>query len=141
MYEYSVIWIKEDIAKHYFHKSDILYRFIKAYQKNHDRTDLKKQYDYITNDFPETALISHMKKYLNNVSVQVEGPQIKLNKNLHLISLHISEKHLKFRCETLQDAEETLFPILRQFQSILFIIGNNIENYGWISPVPCISKY
>ncbi|WP_373896095.1 sporulation inhibitor of replication protein SirA [Virgibacillus natechei] len=143
MYEYSIFWIKESVAKHYFYKSGILYRFIKDYLNNQNREDLKLQYDYITNRFSENTLISHIKRSCrkNQIAIQAEGTQIQLHKNQHLISLHISEKHLKFRCETLEDAEEFLFPMLRQFQPILFITGNNIENYGWISPIPYSGHY
>ncbi|UJL48017.1 sporulation inhibitor of replication protein SirA [Virgibacillus sp. NKC19-16] len=143
MYEYSIFWIKEDVAKHYFYKSGILYRFMRDYQKNQNRADLKIQHDYIINRFPKNILISHIKRYCreNYIVFQLERSHIQLHKNKQLISLHISEKHLKFRCETLEDAEEFLFPMLRQFQPILFIIGNNIENYGWISPIPYSGNY
>lgn len=143
MYEYSIIWIKEAVAKHYFYKSGILYRFLKDYQKKQNRSDLKVQYDYITNCFPKNVLTSHIKRYCmeNQIAIRMEGSHIRLHKNKQLISLHISEKHLKFRCETLEDAEEFLFPMLRQFQPILFIIGNNIENFGWISPMPYSGNY
>lgn len=142
MYEYSIFWVVDEIANHYFHKSDFLYRFFREFQSNQERKDLKKQYDYITNDFTKDILISHMKNhYQKSPSLQIKGPQIEIYKNKQYIALHISEKHLRFRCETLQDAEELLFPVLRQFQLSLFIIGNNIQNYGWISPKINTSNY
>ncbi|MBY7143577.1 sporulation inhibitor of replication protein SirA [Virgibacillus sp. NKC19-3] len=143
MYEYSIFCIKESVAKNYFYKSGILYRFIKEYQNNQNRKDLKLQYDYVTNRFSKNALISHIDNSCrkHQISIQREKAHIQLYKNQKLISLHISEKHLKFRCESLEDAEEFLFPMLRQFQPILFIIGNNIENYGWMSRMPYSGNY
>lgn len=141
MKEYTIFWVIDEIADHYFHKSDFLYRFFKEFENNHDRNDLKIQYDYITNDFPEKTLISHMKNYYKKSPLlQIKGPQVEIYTNKQYIALHIDEKHLRFRCETLQDAEELLFPVLRQFQLSLFIIGNNIQNYGWISPMINTSK-
>lgn len=142
MNEYTIFWVIDEIADHYFHKSDYLYRFFKDFQNNKERNDLKIQYDYMTNNFPEETLISHMERYNENGSMlQIKGPQVEIYKKTQYIALHISKKHLKFCCETLQDAEELLFPVLRQFQLSLFIIGENTHNYGWISPILASSKY
>ena len=142
MQEYSIFWIIDEITNHYFHKRDILYLFLKDYQNNPEREDLKIQHDYITKEFPKDILMSHIKKYYQKrLYLQMKGAQIEIYKNKQYITLHISEKHLKFRCETLQDAEELLFPVLRQFQLSLFIIGENTSNYGWISPILATSKH
>ncbi|PAV29375.1 hypothetical protein CIL05_10925 [Virgibacillus profundi] len=143
MYTYSVYWINEEVAKHYFHKSDILYRFLRDYQNNPDRIDLITQFEYITNSFSEKKLVTHFKKQYREqkVLIKINSPRIEIYKDTTSISLHISEKQLEFRCKTLQDAEEILFPILRKFQPILFITGINIDNYGWISPVIISSNY
>ncbi|OZU90228.1 hypothetical protein CIL03_03535 [Virgibacillus indicus] len=142
MYEYSVYWIIEDVARHYFHKSDILYRFLKDYQDNRDRIDLAAQFAYITKNIPQKNLIPHMKQYYRDKGfIKINRSLIEIYKDGEYISLHMNEKHLKFRCKTLQVAEGILFPMLRQFQPILFITGNDIDKYGWISPVSKLSEY
>ncbi|SES77710.1 Protein of unknown function [Oceanobacillus limi] len=136
MKEYSIYWIKEEFASHYFYKSDILYRFINSYLVNKNRKDLLLQFDYITNNFPNTSIISHVKQHLpSNSTCQIEGNQIIIKRDAQVITLHLYEKHIKFRCESLQDAERLLFPMLRLFYPFLFIVDNYYENYGWISPV------
>jgi hypothetical protein len=140
MNTYSIYWIKEEIANHYFHKSDILYRFIISYQCNKARNDLHMQFNYITRFFSYEKLISHMKKhYFNtNTRLHINGSHITICKNGSCISLLIKEKHIEFRCDALQDAEELLFPMLRKFQRLLFITGKN--DFGWISPVLYTNK-
>ncbi|MFD1850288.1 sporulation inhibitor of replication protein SirA [Oceanobacillus bengalensis] len=136
MYEYSIYWIREEIASHYFHKSDILYRFFGEYQDNSNRIDLRKQYLYITNRFSKNTMISHISMHLkDNVNFHMKGSSMEIYTDRQYISLHISEKQLKFRSGSLQDAEEILFPVLRIFQPFLFVIGNTDEKYGWITPV------
>ncbi|RKQ37568.1 sporulation inhibitor of replication protein SirA [Oceanobacillus halophilus] len=136
MYEYSIYWIKEEIANHYFHKSDILYRFIKEYRNNQNRLDLKNQYMYVTQDFHVKSLIHHIKKHSkDHVNIQMENSLMEISSNRHYISLHIREKHLKFQSGSLQDAEELLFPVLRLFHPYLFVVSDTYQNYGWISPV------
>lgn len=141
--EYLVFWIKEEFAYHYFYKNDILYRFLKLYQKNKDRQDLSTQYDYITNNFPRHTLVSHLKRFHpNRVHIQKQSNQFEIYNETQYMALHIHKRHLKFYCETLYDAEELLFPTLRLFQPLLFVMGKkDQEDYGWISPVTKNRKY
>lgn len=142
MQEYSIFWVKDEIAHHYFHKSHLLYLFFKDFQNDPEREDLKAQQAFITKNFPKDILISHVKNnYQKRSDVKITNREIEIYINKRYIALHIGEKHLKFRCETLEDAEELLFPVLRQFQLNLFIIGDNTPKYGWISPILATSKY
>ncbi len=127
--------MKENVANHFYYKSDILYRFLKEYQFNSNRTDLIKQYHYITNTFPVDSLINNIVDHHQNAQINRRDNYIEISMNGHFISLHIFEKHIKFRCEVLHEAEVLLFPILRLFHPYLFIISNDLEDYGWISPV------
>jgi len=135
--EYSVYWIKKEFALHYYHKSGILYRFLRDYQDNYMRQDLSEQFHYVTNTFPKSALIKHIEKsLLHRATVNIHTRnEIEISTEGQFLSLYVNEKVLKLYCESLHDAEELLFPALRRFQSSLFIKGNNIENYGWIAPV------
>lgn len=136
MDEYSVYWMKDEIALHYFHKSGILYRFIKQYWNNKERLDLRMQYDYITNNFLPGHLIPHFEKFHSSrQSINITGNNVQIKRNKQAITLQIYDKHLQFHCCSLKDAEELLFPILREYDSSLFVAGNNIVNYGWLSPL------
>jgi len=134
--EYSVFWIKQEFALHYFHKSGILYRFIKSYQENLNRQGLSEQFHYITNDFPIDHLIRHFQNNLKiDINIKVTDNEVELSREGHFITLYIYDKNIVFYCETLHEAESLLFPLLRSFHPYLFIAGNNIQNYGWIAPV------
>ncbi|WP_339215153.1 sporulation inhibitor of replication protein SirA [Ornithinibacillus sp. FSL M8-0202] len=142
MKEYTVYWIKEEFAKHYYYKSDILYRFIKEYHLNQFRNDLHMQFHYITENFPKDALTSQLWRQPKNTLGKINSCEmLELGNKREFITLQIEEKHIKFRCETLQDAEALLFPTLRRFHPYLFIINSEYENYGWISPAKTITAY
>lgn len=141
--KYLVFWIKEEFAYYYFYKNDILHRFLSSYQNDKDRWDLSIQYDYITNRVPVNKLISHLYKNHNH-SVQAQNNKriFEIYNYQQYLTLHIHEKHLTFHCESLDDAEELLFPILRIFQPLLFVMSEtNQGEYGWISPVTKYRKY
>lgn len=140
--KYSIFWIKEEVAQRYFYKSDILYRFLKSYQSNKGRQDLSKQYNYITHNFPEEALIEHIKKNNHSISIKTlsDKQKMTLYKNNQYILLYVYDSHLTFLSKSLHEAEYLLFPILRTFHPLLFIMSHTHINYGWISPVPNI-KY
>lgn len=137
MSNYSIYWIREEFAYRYYYKSGILYRFLKEYQQNLDRTEFKEQYNFITNTFPAASLITHIKNnQQNGLNLTINDKHLEIfSDQAHYISLHIHEKHINFRCEMLHDAENMLFSTLRSFHPFLFIVGNDLDNYGWISPV------
>lgn len=136
MKEYTIYWVKEEFAIHYYYKSDILYRFLNEYHLNHSRNDLVLQFNFITESFPKASLISQLiRQPRNTLSAKNSREFLEIGNKYDFIALHIAEKHIKFRCETLEDAEALLFPTLRRIHPYLFIVENDGENYGWISPV------
>jgi hypothetical protein len=140
--EYKVYWIKEEFAKHYYYKSDILYRFLQEYHLQKQRNDLRMQFNFVTESFPKDPLISQLiRQPRNTYRKDYNGESLSIGNKQELITLHIEEKHIKFRCETLQDAESLLFPTLRRFHPFLFIVDDNSDNYGWISPAKLTTAY
>src|SRR5690625_5669218 len=116
--------MKKEFAYQYFHKSYILYRFLRAYQQEKYRKDLTMQYNYITKSFPADKSITYIKKSSpKRVNILSQGNQLEIYKNMQSMSVQIHERHLNFRCETLHDAEDLLFPSLRRFHPFLFKIG------------------
>lgn len=138
MDKYTIFWIKEEFAYHYFYKNEILYRFLKMYQFNRERHDLLSQYNYITNNFSSDGLIKHFKEHFTQEGlIKLEEKTIKLynESRNQFISLHINKKHLDFYSKSLNDAEDLLFPTLRLYQPLLFIMNQSRQDFGWISPV------
>ncbi|MDO6451143.1 sporulation inhibitor of replication protein SirA [Oceanobacillus profundus] len=136
MMEYAIYWIKEDVARSYFHKSDILHRFLKEYEANPTRKDLRDQYIYITHHISLQAIAAQLNSQaLNQMSIQTDGHMLYLTKNDIMIRLHAENGRLHFQCNELQDAAMLLFPMLRNCYPFVFVQGKKAPNYGWVSPI------
>ncbi|WP_339231106.1 sporulation inhibitor of replication protein SirA [Oceanobacillus sp. FSL K6-2867] len=134
--EYAIYWIKEDVARSYFHKCDILYRFFKEYEANPTREDLKAQYIYITHHIPLQTIAAQLNvQAFEHISIKTDGHMLYLNKNEITICLYAENGHLYFRCTELEEAAMLLFPMLRNCHPFVFVQGKNVSNYGWISPI------
>ncbi|MDY0408228.1 sporulation inhibitor of replication protein SirA [Virgibacillus soli] len=139
---YSIYWIKEEIADHYFYKSDYLYRFFKAYEAEPNRPDLAAQFAFITKDLLKEKIMQDMLNFpYDDVTIHRKHHHIELVASKNYITLHMYEKHIKFLCPSLHDAEKLLFPVLKQFHPYLFIVGRNQYNYGWISLAKPTTNY
>ena len=137
---YYIYWIQEKIAQHFYYKNDLLYRFIKTYHKYQEREDLALQFQYITKKIPITLFLSHLStNQKEDTYINIQNNQIKIGTASTYITLHIYEKYIEFQCQTLEDAEYLLFPILRLFYPYFFIVGINHNNFGWVSSAT--SKY
>ncbi|ALX47846.1 sporulation inhibitor of replication protein SirA [Lentibacillus amyloliquefaciens] len=136
MNQYTIYWIKEEFALFFYHRSDVLYRFIKSYESDQYRDDLAMQFKYITIDIPQDNLISKIKEHVPSTAhVDVKSDTIKIYRDMQFMSLHIEEKRIKFRGDIIHDGEDLLFPVLRSFQPYFFVAGYNTYNSGWISPI------
>ncbi|WP_161493861.1 sporulation inhibitor of replication protein SirA [Virgibacillus necropolis] len=136
MNTYSIYSIKSEFAERYYYRSDILYRFFKQYHENSKNKVIEDQFKEITSFFSTKELNTKIKTLYNNKAIVKDGNNsIEIEQDKYYISLHISEKQIEFRCDMLQDAEMLLFPILQLFHPSLFVLDNNLNNYGWISPV------
>ncbi|GEN30518.1 hypothetical protein HNQ35_001149 [Cerasibacillus quisquiliarum] len=130
---YSIYWIKETFTKHFFYKSDIVYRFIKTYHAT-KRDDLVKQFHYITHSFSQTKVHSQLNKHLsNNYQIQYEGNSIMISSSDKTITLYIFEKYIVLYCQSLADAETILFPIFRLLDFNFFILSHTHHHFGWMS--------
>ena len=136
MYEYSIYWIEEEVAKNYFHKSDILLRFLKEYESDPNRNDLKSQYKYIARKIQYREIISHLNQHKQqNITIYTVGQTIYIRRKDQSIRLEVENGLLNFQCNHLQEAVLLLFPMLQDIHPFLFVKGRNVSNYGWISPI------
>ncbi|WP_343753241.1 sporulation inhibitor of replication protein SirA [Lentibacillus halophilus] len=142
MNHYSIYWIRKEFAHFFYYKSEILYRFIKSYEHDRNREDLASQFQYITQTFPCSLLTTHITECLPSDTVAIKNNDL-LNiyaNDERYISLHMEKKRINFRSDIIYDAEDLLFPALRSFQPYLFVVGNNTEDFGWVSPVCRLTK-
>src|SRR5699024_12790760 len=108
--EFIRVLFRSEFAQHYLYKSDILYRIIKEYENNLNRDDLKKQYEYVTNDFSKSSIIRCIRQFIKNKgSITVNGNHLFLMDSHTSIDLHVFDKQIYLKCENLIDAEELLF--------------------------------
>ncbi|HLR63059.1 MAG TPA: sporulation inhibitor of replication protein SirA [Lentibacillus sp.] len=136
MNHYSIYWIKEEFARFFYYRSDILCRFIKSYHRQQNREDLEKQFQYITMDMPANLLISHiLKNQSSNVRIENKEEFLVIDEGTRNISLHIEQKRINFRGDIIHDAESLLFPALRSYQPYFFVVGELEFDFGWVSPV------
>ncbi|SFD78529.1 Protein of unknown function [Lentibacillus persicus] len=136
MNNYTIYWIKEEFALFFYHRSDVLYRFIKDYESDQYRDDLAMQLQYITIDLPKTKIVSRILKQLpSTVHTEEEAGTLYIYRDLKCISLHIEEKRINFRGDIIHDGEDLLFPVLRSLQPYFYVAGQDSYNSGWISPI------
>lgn len=135
MERYRLYWIEKEVANYFYHKGDILYRFLLEYRRaNNYYTSI--QYEYVTNNIPHKDLVNYIIESCNsnNIVVRQKGSKLKLSDGYLKVELKINEKSIDIYAKTLLCAENIVFPILRSFQSSFFIVGEDKEEYGWISP-------
>jgi len=137
MQEYSIYWIKEEVAAHYFHKNELLCRFLKEFQTEPHKLYLKLQFAYITYAFHFEEIANYLKHHCpENTMVRINDNNVELvNNKQEYITLHIEKDNITFRCKSLEEAENILFPTMRSFHPCLFVVGNTTYNHGWLEPV------
>lgn len=133
---YMVYWLKPEVALHYFHKTDILYRFFKAYQEHTEHPDLARQFKYITCPFSKQQLLHHIfQQYNQLLNIRIEEQKIEIKQDGQAIFIYVSEHALSFFCDSLHVAENLLFPILKTINPYLFVMSYHSDHYGWLMPM------
>ncbi len=133
MYTYSVFCVKAEVANHYFYKTGILYRFIKEFRENRNCTYLQLQYKYITEPLDLGMIASFIQSSDQEIAIEKRDSHLKFFWRDKLLTVYEDERHIEFTCESLQDAEDFLFPILRNLPLYFFITRNTMKDYGWLS--------
>jgi len=134
MPKYTIIRVRGEIARHYFQKSDLLYRFLLTYKYNHHKDYLQRQHSFVTRCISPEKIMGQIQDMYESQLI-MRGNNIEISSGHNKIALHISKKQIKFCCETMQDAETLLFPALRKVYPYLFVVCEDYVNYGWISPI------
>ncbi|WP_179107163.1 sporulation inhibitor of replication protein SirA [Sediminibacillus massiliensis] len=136
MLYYSIYWIKEEVSLQYFYRSDILYRFLSECNMYPDKTDMMKQFEYITHPIPAKQLVGHIIKcQAKGVESVTDGRRLKLAGKEQSLELFTAGRFLHGNCGTMDEAETLVFQPLRLFDRNFFVIENETGKFGWISPV------
>ncbi|HLS35667.1 MAG TPA: sporulation inhibitor of replication protein SirA [Bacillota bacterium] len=135
MKKYKLYWIQKEVANYFYHKGDILYRFLLEYLQSKSYHTII-QYDYITKEMPHSDLIMYIKEKckLHNIEVIQKEQTIQLQQKETIINVMINDTNIEIFSRTIHCAEKVIFPILRTFEPSLFIVGEAKNEYGWIAP-------
>src|SRR5699024_7400693 len=139
---YTVFSIRDEFAKRYFYKSDILFRFLKDAPEA-DNKAIKKQFDYITNSFTTSDIVSRLSD-INEASLRVNDAENELTIEATDYTIYISvfDKYLTFTYDQTYQTEELLYNTLRNICPYIFIINRKREgHYGWVSPLQQNLRY
>ncbi|GGC97948.1 sporulation inhibitor of replication protein SirA [Pontibacillus salipaludis] len=139
MREYALFWIKDEFSSHYFHKTNILFDFLKEWKYHPDHTLSTTQFQYVTKPIPLDMLVHYvteknrkpveMTYYQNKMSfvIQCKGQNIRLTQ--------MSDREVRITAESLHQAETMIFETLRTFNHSFFIMDEDMRQYGWIAPI------
>jgi len=93
MEKYNLYWIEKEVARHFYHKGDILYRFFLEYiNTNSPHTVI--QYEYITNYIPRKDITAYIteKSMLNNIYIKRYKNKVYLSSKSLNVDLIINKK-------------------------------------------------
>ncbi|WP_424474953.1 sporulation inhibitor of replication protein SirA [Oceanobacillus kimchii] len=136
MNAYSIYWIKEPVAKSYFHKSDLLHQFFNEYENDPERNYLSKQFSFITQRFHLYKFAMHLKQFSSpNIYVKRIGNRIQIKRDQEVLFLYVENGGLSLRCSNLEAAVSILFPVLEDIHPFFFVQGQDNKHFGWISPM------
>lgn len=133
MYTYSVFCVKADVANNYFYKTGILYRFLKEFRENRNCTYLQLQYKYITELLTLETISSFIQNFKSEITIEKRDSHMKFYWQDKQLTVYEDDRHIEFTCESLQDAEDFFFPVLRNLPLHFFITRNSMRDYGWLS--------
>lgn len=134
MHLYYVYAVKDEIAKEYYYKTELLFRFFQEYH-NHSHKDLYKlQFSFITKPFPEHSLVCLLKNSPRyNHRKLIEGKKVTKWVETRGI-IEITKEMCLIQCNSFMEAEQILFQKLRMIDRCFFIAEYHFQQYGWISP-------
>ncbi|TCT26667.1 uncharacterized protein DUF2522 [Melghiribacillus thermohalophilus] len=136
MDKYSLYWLKDDFAFHYYHKSDVLYHFLFQYQMQSTDSIYEKQFQFITRTLPKEAIIEHLQSRLGNrYHVYTDKRRIDIRYDYVNVKIDCYDKEWVIHSSSLQEAEIMFFEALRGYHPSFFVVNYDQEQYGWLSPI------
>ncbi|MFZ3587820.1 sporulation inhibitor of replication protein SirA [Bacillus sp. DJP31] len=140
MREYTIYWIEEEFAHHYFGREKMFYHLFEEYTSaiGELRPILNKQVNYVTKPIPVLHInqfIQNEMKTKTNYRFIEELHIFQANKNKSKATLHVSEQHLTLVGTGEYEAEMTFFELLRKWDSRFLAVDTNQMRFGWLTPI------
>ncbi|MBM7540781.1 sporulation inhibitor of replication protein SirA [Amphibacillus cookii] len=116
MNRYYIFFLKAEVYHHYFYKAALLNRFFHKYMSQPDRSDLEKQFFYITRPIPTK----------DNIQTQ----QIEITNN-RMMTIFSSAQCI---------LDHPLLYDLEDQNHHCFIVDHTYQHFGWLSPLHKMSS-
>ncbi|UOQ93437.1 sporulation inhibitor of replication protein SirA [Halobacillus shinanisalinarum] len=133
--QFVIYAIKQEVCEHYYYKVELLKRFFEECIRLPQSKLHQKQLDYITEDFSFKEWLGDLCKgaWVTPFSQHKNGHLFNYEQNYDII---LTEKSCcLLQCDSLWQAERVLFQPLRMCDQTFFIVEENGEHYGWVSPL------
>ncbi len=140
MREYTIYWIEEVFAHHYFGREKMFYRLFEEYNTAMDelKSILTKQVNYVTKPIPalhiNQFIQAEMKTQANYRFFEGEHMYQAQNKKSKA-TLLVTEQHLILVGTGEYEAEMTFFELLRKWDSRFLAVDMNQIRFGWLTPL------
>ncbi|SET38690.1 Protein of unknown function [Salinibacillus kushneri] len=134
MQKFSLYLIKEPIADQYYHKSDILYHFLRRYSSSVEDEVYLKQFHFITESMLTNELILFIQQQYPDHSVRVSPNELYINFPDNQFKMTVQPRECIIEGSSLHEVEKTIFEHLRFFYSSFFVINRASQQFGWLSP-------
>lgn len=133
MYTYSIFSIKSKIAKHYFYKTGILYRFINEFKERPNFKYIQLQYNYVVEPLNLDDIANYIQEKDARLIIDKRNTYLKIYWEGKTMTIYEDDRHLEVTCSSIEDVEEFFFPALRKSPHFYFVISNSLKDYGWLS--------
>lgn len=131
---YYIYSMKQQVARHYYYKSDLLFRFLATCACKIEQEDIMRQFTYVTHTIQARQIVRFIKSISHSVTIKQNNElDFKLSNGEQMVRLSVQKTYIKVTCSSIFDAEQLLFQPLRSFPNYLFVVHANKHVYGWIS--------
>ncbi len=132
MQQYYLYIMNKECFSKYYHKSYVLYDFLKEYKRLHHNKLYQRQFHFITQPVPTEKIYQYL--------VMNSNLTIKKNRNGFLledgnIRIKIERKRKEWMIDAncIHELEMFLFDYLRELDYPFFVVNFTESQYGWLS--------
>jgi hypothetical protein len=140
MREYTIYWIQEEFAHHYFGREGMFFRLFTEAKESAfvDEHILKKQVNYVTKSIPGIHINQFIETEMRSKTsyrLTKEGHMIQVQNGNSKACLCVKEQYLTLWGEGNYEAEMMFFELLRKWDTRFLAMDFKQNRFGWISPI------
>ncbi|WP_246939675.1 sporulation inhibitor of replication protein SirA [Bacillus pinisoli] len=140
MREYTIYWMEEEFAHHYFGREGMFYNLFAESNvaRGELKTILSKQVDYITKPIPSihfNQFIESELKQNKSYHFTINGHCVEGQDSGSFACLAVSERSMTLVAKGKYEAEMVFFELLKKWDSRFLAVNVKQASFGWISPV------